>query len=186
MSWEKLLSWVSGKIDRELQSKIEYLAAENRILRAQIQERPRLTDAQRVTLARIGVKLGKAALEQVATIVTHDRDTKFSAGFQMIFRSAGIEPLALPPRSPNLSAFAERFVQSIKTECLDRMIFFGEASMHHAVTQYIEHYHHERPHQAKGNRLLFPQPSDSRPRDGPVLCKQRLGGLLKFYHRKAA
>jgi putative transposase len=91
--------------------------------------------------------------------------------------------------------FAERFVQSIKTECLDRMIFFGEASLSHAVTEYIAHYHHERTHQSKDNRLLFPQhTSDPPPRDGPpavslsnpIECKKRLGGLLKFYYKKAA
>jgi transposase InsO family protein len=117
-----------------------------------------------------------------------DRDTEFTAGFDMIMRSVGIEPLALPPRSPNLNAFAEGFVLSIKRECLDRMIFFGEASLRHAVTEYVEHHYlHERPHQGKNNLLLFPQhTSDSLPRDGPVLCRERLGGLLKFYHREAA
>jgi transposase InsO family protein len=116
-----------------------------------------------------------------------DRDTKFSAAFDMIFRSAGIEPKPLTPRSPNLNAFAERFVRSIKEECLDRMIFFGETSFQRAVTEYIDHYHLERPHQGKDNLLLFPRPdSDAKPRDGPVVCKERLGGLLKYYHRMAA
>jgi hypothetical protein len=105
----------------------------------------------------------------------------------MIFRTAGIEPMPLPPRSPNLNAFAERFVRSIKEECLDCMIFFGEPSLQHAVTQYVEHYHAERPHQGKENKLLFPaQPSDPKPRDGPIRCNQRLGGMLKFYYRDAA
>jgi putative transposase len=116
-----------------------------------------------------------------------DRDTKFTAGFDMILRSAGIEALALPPRSPNLNAFAERFVLSIKTECLDRMIFFGEASLHHAVTEYVEHYHHERTHQGKDNKLLFPQhPSDPLPCHRPIRCRKRLGGILKFYYKEAA
>jgi hypothetical protein len=67
------------------------------------------------------------------------------------------------------------------------MIFFGEASLHHAVTEYVAHYHHERTHQGKDNRLLFPQqPSDPLPRDGPIHCTKRLGGLLKFYHKEAA
>jgi hypothetical protein len=85
-----------------------------------------------------------------------------------------------------LDAFAERFVQSIKTECLDRMIFFGEASLRHAVSEYVAHYHEERTHQGRDNRLLFPrQPSDPMPRDGPIKCRERLGGLLKFYYREA-
>jgi transposase InsO family protein len=118
-----------------------------------------------------------------------DRDTKFTAGFDMIIRAAGITPLPLPARSPNLNAMAERFVKSIKTECLERMIFFGEASFQRAVTEYIEHFYlSERPHQGRENKLLFPLtgPDDVAARDGPIVCRERLGGLLKFYHRKAA
>lgn len=116
-----------------------------------------------------------------------DRDAKFTAVFDMILRLAGIEPVPLPPRSPNLNAFAERFVRSIKEECLDRMICFGEASFRRTVTEYIDHYHAERPHQGKDNLLLFPQhPSDPMARDGPVVCEERLGGLLRFYRRQAA
>jgi hypothetical protein len=86
-----------------------------------------------------------------------------------------------------VNAFAKRFVQSVKTECLGRMIFLGEDSLRYAVTEYIEHHHHERTHQGKDNRLLFPlQPSDPKPRDGPVQCRERLGGLLKFYYKEAA
>jgi transposase InsO family protein len=131
---------------------------------------------------------GSCELLSKCRYLIRDRDTKFTAGFDMIMRGAGIEPLALPPRSPNLNAFAERFVRSIKEECLDRMIFFGEASFRHAVTEYVEqHYLHERPHQGKDNKLLFPQhPSDPTPRDGPILCRERLGGMLKFYYREAA
>ena len=118
-----------------------------------------------------------------------DRDAKFTVGFDMIMRSMGIEPVPLPPRSPNLNAFAEWFARSIKDECLDRMIFFGEAFLRHAVTEYVEHhYQHERPHQGKDNRLLFPPPQHAAgpPTTGPVLCRERLGGMLKFYHRTAA
>jgi putative transposase len=358
MGWEQLLAWVSGKVDEQLRLKVEYLAAENRILREQLPRRPRLTDGQRITLAELGIKLGRKALESIACIVTpdtilrwhrelvarkfdtsnrrkartpgrpltdpeivmqilrmgkenptwgyrritgalvaldhsishqtvknileengidpapsrkgktswsdfirshtecllaadfftaevwtvmglvthyclffihlgsrkvfvagitrnptdawmrqaarnvtsggcdllskcryllRDRDTKFTAGFDMIMRAAGIEPLVLPPRSPNLNAFAERFVRSIKCECADRMIFFGEASFRHAVAEYLAHYHEERPHRGRGNLLLFPrQPADPLPRDGPIVRRQRLGGLLSFYHRKAA
>jgi hypothetical protein len=118
--------------------------------------------------------------------LVRDRDAKFTAGFDMVFRSVGIEAVKLPPRSPNLNAFVERFVKSIKTECLERMIFFGEPSLRHAVTQYIEHYHSERPHQGIGNVIPFPDDADDCPRDGPILCKERLGGLLRSYHRKEA
>src|SRR5579862_8333695 len=119
-----------------------------------------------------------------------DRDGKFAPSFRNLIESAGIEILRLPPRSPNLNAFAERFVRSIKEECLDPLILFGEASLQRALDQYIQHYHHERPHQGKENVILFPNSeadNNSNPsRAGPVLCNRRLGGLLKFYYRKAA
>jgi putative transposase len=85
-----------------------------------------------------------------------DRDAKYAESFRGILEAAGVECLRLPPRSPNLNAFAERFVRSIKEECLDQLIFFGEPSLQRAVSQFVEHYHGERPHQSKGNVILFP------------------------------
>ena len=116
----------------------------------------------------------------------HDRDTKFCAAFQQLIDDAGVERVVLPPRSPNLNAYAERWVRSVKEECLSRVILFGEASLRHALAQYIEHYHHERNHQGKGNVLLFPVVSPGTTRQGPVQCRERLGGLLKYYEREAA
>ena len=94
--------------------------------------------------------------------------------------------MPLPPRAPNLNAYVERWVRSVKEECLARMILFGEASLRHARTQYVEHFHHERNHQGKGNVLLFPSVSQDTARAGPIWCRERLGGLLKYYERGAA
>jgi transposase InsO family protein len=116
----------------------------------------------------------------------HDRDGKFCPAFQQIIDEAGVTCVTLPPRSPNLNAYAERWVRSVKEECLSHLILFGEASLHHALTQYVEHFHHERNHQGKGNLLLFPTVSQSPGREGPIQCRERLGGLLKYYARKAA
>jgi putative transposase len=118
--------------------------------------------------------------------VLHDRDSKFCASFRNTLRSAGIQPLRLPARSPNLNAFAERWVRSIKGECLSKLVLFGEASLRRAVTQLIDHYHLERPHQGKGNQLLFrssvsPPSPHAGCTSGPIQCHERLGGLLKFY-----
>jgi len=88
--------------------------------------------------------------------------------------------------STHVNAFAERWVRSIKNECLSKLILFGEASLRRAVTQFIEHYHLERPHQGKGNQLLFPSPVPLRsPTLVRVQCHERLGGLLKFYQHAA-
>jgi len=113
-----------------------------------------------------------------------DRDTKFCAAFLDVLRSSGIRPLALPPKSPNLNAFAERWVGSLRQECLSKLILFGEASLRVALNEYLAHHHFERNHQGKGNLLLFPSmdvPAKSR----TVRCRDRLGGLLKFYSRAA-
>ena len=114
----------------------------------------------------------------------HDRDTEFCAAFQQLIDDAGVERVVLPPRSPNLNAYAERWVRSVKEECLSRMILFGEASLRHVLTQYIEHYHHERNHQGKGNvRLPCGQPRHNASRSSAV--SRTAGGLLKYYEREA-
>jgi putative transposase len=116
----------------------------------------------------------------------HDRDGKYCAAFQQIIDDAGVERVVLPPRSPNLNAYAERWVRSVKDEVLSRMILFGEGSLWHALNAYVDHYHHERNHQGKGNVLLFPAVGQGSEREGPTQCRERLGGLLKYYHYDAA
>jgi transposase InsO family protein len=116
----------------------------------------------------------------------HDRDTKFCAAFQRIIDDAGIERVVLPPQSPNLNAYAERWVRSVKDEALSRMILFGEHSLWHVLNEYVHHYHQERNHQGKGNVLLFPRPSPAGEDEGTIECRERLGGLLKYYEREAA
>ena len=116
----------------------------------------------------------------------HDRDTKFCAAFQQIIDDAGVERVVLPPRSPNLNAYAERWIRSVKDEALARLMLFGESSLRHVLNEYVDHYHQERNHQGKGNILLFPTPSPVGEADGPIQCRERLGGLLKYYGRKAA
>ncbi len=356
MDWKHLLASITGTVDQALLLRNEYLVTENRILRNQITGRVRLTDSERKTLAEIGQKLGKKALEEVATIVKpdtilgwhrqlvaqkcdgstqrkalsrpmidpelealivrmaqenrswgydrivgalanlgltvsdqtvgnvlkrhgiapaserkttttwkefirthmdvlvatdffttevwtlgglvtyyvlffihlssrqvhvagmtphpnqawmrqiarnvtmeewgfltrgqyliHDRDGKYCSAFQQLIDAAGGTRVPLPPRSPNLNTYAERWVRSVKDEALSRVILFGEASLWHVLHEYVEHYHHERHHQGKGNVLLFPtvSPAAMVPQ-GPMQCRERLGGLLEYYEREAA
>ena len=116
----------------------------------------------------------------------HDRDGKYCPAFQHIIDTAGVTRVPLPPRSPNLNAYAERWVRSVKDEALSRMILFGEASLRHVLNEYVDHYHQERNHQGKGNVLFFPSSSPAGGDDGPMQCRERLGGLLKYYERKAS
>jgi putative transposase len=115
----------------------------------------------------------------------HDRDEKFVHGFDRILRASGVEPVVLPPRSPNLNAHCERFVRSIREEALNQMIVIGEGSLRCVIWSYLTHYHHERNHQGLGNQLIVPESGMENQR-GLVVCRERLGGLLSYYHREAA
>ncbi|MCH8151406.1 MAG: transposase [Planctomycetes bacterium] len=110
----------------------------------------------------------------------------YAKDFRELLEKADVKPLRLPPRSPNLNAYAERFVLSIKSECLDRLLILGERHLRHVIDEYVEHYHTERNHQGLGNRLISPQAAKSRSADGPVYSRQRLGGMLNFYYQRAA
>ena len=99
--------------------------------------------------------------------------------------AAEIESLRLPARSPNLNAYAERFVRTIKESCLERMILFGQESLRRAVQEFVAHYHRERNHQGLDNQLIFPETIDSDP-SAPIQRRQRLGGMLNYYYRQAA
>jgi hypothetical protein len=172
MEWARILAYITGTVDQELLLRNEYLATENRILRAQIKGRLLLSDAEKKTLADIGYRLGRKALDDVANTAKpdailgwyrrlvarkfdgsnarrypgrpriepeledlvvrmakenvgwgydrHDRDTKFTDSCRAIVKSSNVEPLKLPARSPNLNAYAERWVKSVKDECLSK------------------------------------------------------------------
>jgi putative transposase len=353
MDWKKLLAYISGSVDEDLLLRNEYLVTENRVLRAQIKGRLRLTDGERKTLAEVGKKLGRKALDEVANVVKpetilawhrrlvakkfdgsknrtypgrpkidaeveglivhvaqenrswgydrivgmlgslghkvsdqtvgnvlkrhgippaperektttwrefirshmdvlaatdfftaevwtksglvtyyvlffmhvatrkvhvagitpypheewmtqmarnvtmaddgflwshhcliHDRDGKYCPAFVDTVESVGVKCVKLPARSPNLNCFAERWVKSVKEECLSKLILFGESSLRRAVAQFESHFHEERPHQGKGNVILFPSPEENDV-GGRIRCRERLGGLLKYYQREA-
>ena len=156
-------------------------------------------ESRRVDIAGVTVHPDERWMRQIARNMTmegygalgdcryllHDRDTKYTQSFRAIIASGGVEPLVLPARSPNLNAYAERWVRSVKEECLSKVILFGERSLRRALSEYVEHFHAERNHQGRGNVLLFPRGTNIR-RDGPVQCRERLAGLLRYYHQEAA
>jgi putative transposase len=112
-----------------------------------------------------------------------DRDQKWSRDVRRRLRDAGIQVVLIPTRAPNANAYAERFVRSIKQECLDRLIPMGERHFRRAMTEYLEHYHGERNHQGLNNRLIFGPPTIQM--TSRVRRHSRLGGLLNFYERAA-
>ena len=154
--------------------------------------------SRRVAIAGIHQQPDGAWMEQLARNLTdpvdgclrsaryliHDRDPLYTRVFGEILESSGVQPIRLPPKSPNLNAYAERFVRSIKEECLTRVVPLGERHLRCLVREYVAHYHRERNHQGLDNQLLQRPPPPVRP-DADVRRRERLGGLLNFYHRAA-
>jgi len=178
-------------------------------------KRPRLNDDQRRRLAVLGKPLGRKLLSTCCNIVApdpngawmsqvarnltdcvdgflngkryliHDRDPLYTAQFVNTLKTSSVWCIKLPPKSPNLNAYAERFVRSIKSECLDRMIFFGGKHLWCVVNEYMKHYHAERNHQGIENRLIETSTLTSN-NGGSVMTRTRVGGMLKYYYRPAA
>ena len=158
-------------------------------------------ESRRVEVAGITPHPNEAWMKQIARNVTmdewgflgncryliHDRDTKYCQSFRNIIESGDVKTLRLPARSPNLNAFSERWVKSIKDDCLSKLILLGETSLRRVLHEYLVHYHAERNHQGKENVLLFPTATKAIDLGGSsVGCKERLGGVLKYYHLEAA
>ncbi len=127
-----------------------------------------------------------------ATHLIHDADPLFTADFKAILRpkdyegAEGVTCVKIPPRSPNCNPHAERFVKTIKYECLRHFAFFGQRHLRYVISEYMAHYHHERFHQGIGGSLIEPIASNGNAANGEIRCRSRLGGLLNFYYREAA
>jgi hypothetical protein len=126
-------------------------------------------------------RLFERLIQQVLRNIVRGSRVEKKLPFKRILEQAGVDVILTPPQAPNCNAFAERFVLSIKSECLDRMIFFGERSLRRAVTEFVEHYHAERAHQGIGNVTI----ENVEVGAGEIECHERLGGILKHYTRAA-
>ena len=118
-----------------------------------------------------------------------DRDTKYTKKFETILNSDGIELKKTSVRAPNQNAYAERFAQTLQIECLDHFVVLGEKHLQYLVREFESYYNDQRPHSSRGNLpLSMDKPPDEVECLGPgdVVCRERLGGLLKHYERKAA
>ena len=145
-------------------------------------------ESRQVDIAGITIHPDEPWMQQIARNVTmegcgtlrdcryllHDRDTKYTQSFRVIIASGRVEPLVLPARSPNLNAYAERWVRSVKEECLSKVILFGERSLRRAMSEYVEHYHAERNHQGEGQRPAVPSRS-RRPTRGACAMPRAIG-----------
>ena len=134
--------------------------------------------ARNLTAAEDGFLNGKSYL-------LTNRDGAFRPAFRALLTTAGVEPVRLPPRSPNLNAWIEQFHRSIKEEYLEKMLFFNEDALRTATREYLLHDQGERNHQGLDNNILIASAEVGRSQ-GEVQCGDRLGGLLRYYHRAAA
>ncbi len=114
----------------------------------------------------------------------HDNGPQFKKEYRKILRSEGIMSKAIAPRAPNMNAYAERFVRTIREECLNKFIFCNEAQLRQVLAQFEKHYNTERPHQGIGNETITPWEHTGN--TGKIICDERLGGLLKSFRREAA
>jgi putative transposase len=113
----------------------------------------------------------------------HDRDGKFRGGFDVVFESSDIKIIKTPVRAPNANAFAERWVRSIREECLDRILILNNGHLKHVLKEYEKYYNEARPHQGIGQKI--PVVSNHKIGEGPVRCRNVLGGVIHEYHRAA-
>jgi transposase InsO family protein len=123
-----------------------------------------------------------------ATHLIHDRDPVFTKAWRDLLRSEGVKCVRIPARSPNCNPHAERFVKTVRSECLDHFVIFGERHLRHLLREFVAHYHAERFHQALDGQLIRPPAAANNDyrSGGSVECRSRLGGLVNFYHREAA
>jgi hypothetical protein len=175
-----LVLTVSGWINRHQQSVIEYLQTEQI---AGISNQP--SGAWMTQLARNLTDCGDGFLRRTRHLIL-DCDPLFTRAFRSSLAASSVKVVRLPSRSPNLNAFAERFVLSVKSERLDRVIPLGERHLRHLLAEYVEHYPLERNHQGLGNKIIEPIPANTNAGEGVVRRRARLGGLLSYYHREAA
>ena len=154
--------------------------------------------SRRVSILGAAVDPGGAWMEQIARnlvdvvdgfllgkrYVLTDRDPLYTGGFREILKQGGVKVLRLPAKSPNLNAFAERFVLSVRTECPNRIVPLGESHLRRAIAEFVQHYHQERNHQGLENALIAP--GEVMGSTGKVVRRDRLGGVLGFYYHEAA
>ena len=154
-----------------------------------------------VEIAGIAVDPGEEWMKKVARNLTdpvdgflrgtkyliRDRDPLFSKAFIAILKAGGVKSVKIPAQSPNCNPYAERFAKTIKYECLNHFVIFGERHLHHLIKEFVEHYMPERYQQGISGQLIRNVgPTNDNGADGKVACRSRLGGLLNYYHREAA
>jgi putative transposase len=123
-----------------------------------------------------------------ATYLIHDRDPVFTQAWTALLQTGGVTCVPIPAQSPNCNPHAERFVKTVRTECLDQFVIFGERHLRHLIKEFLGHYMTERHHQGIGSQIIRPKaaPSNDNAALSAIGRRSRLGGLLNYYCREAA
>jgi hypothetical protein len=122
------------------------------------------------------------------THLIHDRDPVFTKAWTKLLKSGGVKCVRIPANSPNCNPYAERFVKTVRAQCLEHFVIFGQRHLQHLLHEFVAHYLTERFHQGLGGRLVTPRPrpGNDNAKCGAIQCRSRLGGLLNYYHREVA
>src|ERR1017187_8778082 len=199
MPWKKLLAWATGQVDEALRQKLEFVLEENRVYRALLDRHsprlrlfpPNLLRSHaywlRISILALRARQLVDSAQGSALGKTHliiDRDTKYVDDFRHTLESASVKIVLCPPDAPQCNAFAERFVRSIKEECLSRLIFLSQQHLRTAISTFVNYYRQRRNHQGIENKLI--EPPTSLPEVGHIQCRKELGRMLNYYYREAA
>jgi hypothetical protein len=179
MTLQFIIVMIASAINDRLQRKLDYVEEERRILQ------------ERLDAVMGGKKILTDSVDgflRNATYLIHDRDPLFTEALEAILRDRGVKCVKIPARSPNCNPHAERFVQTIKYECLNHLVLFGERHLRHVITEFMAHYHRERFHQGLGGQLIEVNAgaTNAKGAHGKIVCRSRLGGMLNFYQQEAA
>jgi Integrase core domain len=123
-----------------------------------------------------------------ASYLIRDRDPLFTEAWAALLATGGVKCVPIPAQSPNCNPHAERFVKTVRTECLEHFVIFGERHLRHLIKEFMLHYLTERHHQGIGSQIIWPKasPSNDNATLGAIECRSRLGGVLNCYSREAA
>jgi transposase InsO family protein len=188
-----LILTLAGWMMRDQHRVTEYLLAENAVLRQQLRGR-RIRSLCSITSPSMGwcgfnemhvsrMTAANGCDVHAKRYLIMDRDPPFTTAFRTLLFGSGVKSVRLPARSPNLNAFAERFVRSVREECLSKVVPLGVPHLREVLHQYVAHYHAERNHQGLANALIE---NDKSATTGRIARRKRIGGVLNFYYRTAA
>ena len=144
---------------------------------------PHARSRPRTTSGRINFTSDLEDADRRFRFLIRDRDTRFTAPFDEIFKAIGISAIATPVRSPKANALAERFVRTVREDCPDHLLIYSMCHLQAVLADYVRHYNEARPH--RGRQLAPPLPRHDQPHTGEIYRRDIFGGIIHEYDRAA-